>query len=44
MNLFQKSGFVAPISSRVTMVIQVVDTIKQTKTDSMSYLQFHNMN
>ncbi|KAF1891623.1 hypothetical protein Lal_00043770 [Lupinus albus] len=32
MHPFQKSGFVARISSRITTVIRVVDTIKQTIT------------
>ncbi|KAK7316083.1 hypothetical protein VNO77_34782 [Canavalia gladiata] len=40
MHPFQKSGFVARISSRITTVIRVVDTIKQTITDLMSLYSF----
>jgi len=41
---FQKSRFVVRISSRITTVLRVVDTIKQTITDLMSHLQFHSLN
>ena len=44
MHPFQKSGFVARISSRITTVIRVVVTIKQTITDLMSHSQFHSLN
>ena len=44
MRPFQKSGFVARISSRITTVIRVADTIKQTITDLMSHSQFHSLN
>ena len=40
----QKSGFVARISSRITTVIRVARTIKQTITDLMSHSQFHSSN
>ncbi|CAN1191705.1 hypothetical protein LINPERHAP2_LOCUS41178 [Linum perenne] len=44
MRPFQKSGFVARISSRITTVIRVASTIKQTITDLMSHSQFHSLN
>lgn len=44
MRPFQKSGFVARISSRITTVIRVAGTIKQTITDLMSHSQFHSLN
>ena len=34
----------AAINSRITMVIRVAHTIKQTITDLMSYSQFHSSN
>ncbi|CAN1124739.1 hypothetical protein LINPERHAP2_LOCUS2515 [Linum perenne] len=37
MRPFQKSGFVARISSRITTVIRVAGTIKQTITELMSH-------
>src|SRR5436190_3855727 len=40
----RKSGFVARISSRITTVIRVARTIKQTITDLMSHSQFHSLN
>ncbi|RDX78163.1 hypothetical protein CR513_41602, partial [Mucuna pruriens] len=43
MHPFQKSGFVARISSRITTVIRVVDTIKQTITDLMSHSQINQV-
>lgn len=39
----RKSGFVARISSRITTVIRVARTIKQTITDLMSHSQFHSI-
>jgi hypothetical protein len=42
MRPFQKSGFGARISSRITTVIRVANTIKQTITDLMSHSQFHS--
>ena len=38
----KKSGLAGCISSRITTVIQVGRTIKQTITDLMSHSQFHN--